>query len=131
MPRRISVMTFILLVVMQAAAFDHSGGGSSVAAPHGGSVVVSDEISGSVEVKFERPTVKIYFYDKAMKPLDPNTFNLTAELKHSSGKSLPVALVDEGGFVVGTIKKNIKKFDLYLNLKNRSSGKEDLLKFTF
>ena len=121
MSRKISLISFLLLVVMQAGAFDHSGGGSSVAAPHGGSMVVSDEISTNVEVRFDRSAVKIYFYAKDMKPLDSNSFNLSAEI-NSSGKNLPVVLVDKGGFAVVRIKKNIKKFDLYLNVKNKSSG---------
>lgn len=108
---------------------DHNGP-AGVQAPKGGTIRGREE--DFIEVVSKGKDIKVYFYDKDLKPLDPALFTTTAKVQLPRVKKtedLTLTLKDnalEGSYDA----KKTHRYTLLLTVKNQKEEHADTLKYT-
>lgn len=105
----------------------HSHEASAVAAPHGGSLRDAGELKGEVVITGD--TIKLYIYDKHLKPITIDKNELTGEVQFPKEKKKPIVLKKNGEVFEVTIKgiSKLHRYDLHINVEN--AGKKTLVDF--
>lgn len=127
-----TLLLLVILFAFKGYAFDHQLSSPKVNGLHKGQVVTADELGAHFEVVAQNKKVKIYIHDFAMKPQAVDSFTVTAKTQIGTKQSqieLPLK-VHKNYFEAEFAPKGVKKYDLYLSVKNNKNSKEDLLKYT-
>jgi len=124
------VFAAALAIGFSAHGFGHEGHSheaSAVAAPHGGSLRDAGELKGEVVITGD--TIKLYVYDKHLKPLVLDKKELTGEVQFPKEKKKPITLKKNGDVYEATVKGISKthRYDLHINVDN--AGKTTLVDF--
>ena len=124
----------LALAFVSAPAFAHEGHNhdapTTIQAPKGGVVKALDE--SRVEVVAKGKDIKIYFYDKEMKPREASGFKVTAIAELPRGKKSEVVnLGAKEAQLEGTYDaKGAHRYTLKLNVTDSKTGRADNLSFT-
>ncbi len=126
------LLLLALLFASKGYPYDHKMSYPAVSGVHQGQVVTADELGVHFEVVAQNKKIKIYIHDFAMKPHAASSFTVTAKTQIGTKQKqneLPLKL--NGNFFEADFSpKGVKKYDLYLSVKNNKNSKEDLLKYT-
>lgn len=127
-----SLLLIFTLLVCKAYAYDHQLSYPKVNGQHNGQVVSADELAAHFEVVAQNKKIKIYIHDFAMKPQPVTSFTVTAKTQiGTKDKQVELPLkAHQNYFEAEFAPKGVKKYDLYLSVKNNKNSKTDLLKFT-
>lgn len=126
------LLLLAVLIACKGYAYDHKISYPAVSGLHQGQIVTADELGAHFEVVAQNKKIKIYIHDLAMKPQAASLFTVTAKTQIGTKQKqneLPLKL--NGNFFEADFSpKGVKKYDLYLSVKNNKNAKEDLLKYT-
>lgn len=97
------------------------------AAPHGGTLRNAGEIKA--EIVLSGDSLKLYVYDKQLKPLKMEVPEVKGEVQFPKEKSKPVTFMKAGEFYEATVKGISKahRYDLHVNVV--TAGKKTLVDF--
>ena len=132
---KITIFTAICaLSLVAAVTHAHEGGHDApglVQAPKGGEIKAIEE--AYIEVLSQKNEVKIYFYQKDLKPFaDLKKFTVSAEAQLPRTKIMtPLTLKESGGSLTTKFDaKGAHRYTLVLKVKDSSHGHDDRLNFT-
>lgn len=127
-----TLLLLAFLIACKGYAYDHKISYPTVAGIYKGQVVTADELGAHFEVVAQNKKIKIYIHDFAMKPQAASSFTVTAKTQiGTKQKQMALPLKMNGDFFEADFSpKGVKKYDLYLSVKNNKNSKEDLLKYT-
>lgn len=128
-----TIVTYVILTIsLQTAA--HEGHAQdmpvNVQAPKGGVIKSLEETH--VEVVTKGKDVRIYLYDKDLKPQDVTKFKVTAQAElPKSKKKEAVSLVPKESYLEASFDaKGAHRYTLILTVVDPKTGHDDILKFT-
>jgi len=127
-------VTALLSVLLTSEVQAHEGhdhnGPAGVQAPKGGTIRGREE--DFIEVVSKGKDIKVYFYDKDLKPLDPALFTTTAKVQLPRVKKTEdLALTIKDNALEGTYEaKKTHRYTLLLSVKNQKDDSPDTLKYT-
>ncbi|WP_413289167.1 hypothetical protein [Bdellovibrio sp. HCB337] len=124
-----SVLLTLSLNVFAHEGHDHDGP-TNVQAPKGGVIKGLEETY--VEVVSKGKDVKIYLYDKELKPQDVTKYKVSAEAELPKAKKKePVTLTSKGThFEASFDAKGAHRYTLIVSVVDPKTGHDDSLKFT-
>jgi hypothetical protein len=124
------ILAASLIVTPFALAHEGHDEPVSVQAPKGG--VIKGIEDAYIEVVVKGKDVKIYFYDKDLKPQDVSTFKVSAVAELPRGKKAePVTLKAQGtSFEASFDAKGAHRYSLVLTVVDAKHGHDDKLTFT-
>lgn len=125
-----TVIAFSLILTPFAFAHEGHDEPATVQAPKGG--VIKGIEDAYIEVVVKGKDVKIYFYDKNLKPQEVSAFKVsaTAELPRSK-KAEPVTLNAQGNFFEAVFDaKSAHRYTLVLKVVDPKHGHDDKLTYT-
>lgn len=95
----------------------HSHEAALEAAPHGG--ILRDATPFKAEAVLNGDVVRVYVYDKKLKPLRLDKSEAKGEVHFPRQKAKPVTFKQRDGFYESTIKgiSKVHRYDLHLNLE--------------
>lgn len=127
-----TLLVFLMLLGCKLYAYEHQFNFPNMNGLHNGQVVTADELGALFEVVAENKKIRIYIHDLAMKPQAVSSFTITAKTQIGTKlKQMDLPLrAFEYNFEADFSPKGVKKYDLYLSVKNNKNSKVDLLKYT-
>lgn len=127
-----TLLSLILIFSCKGHTFDHQWRFPAVTGQYKGQVVTADELGAHFEVVARKKKIKIYIHDFAMKPQAVSSFTVLAKTQVGTKENqVELPLKARGDFFEADFApKGVKKYDLYLAVKNNKNSKEDLLKYT-
>src|SRR5688572_921411 len=117
--KRFLLSSFICLSLFSApsvmAGDDHNHEPAVEAAPHGGVLRNADPYKAEIVINGDN--VKVYVYDKALKPQALKTNELKGRVQFPKEEKKPVVFAKKGDFFEATIKgiSKVHRYDLHLN----------------
>jgi hypothetical protein len=132
--KAIFILTLILSGVVSTKTYSHEGqdhdAPTTLKAPKGGVIKALDE--SRVEVVSKGKDVKIYFYDKTMKPLVLSRFKVLAKAElPRTGRQETLALIDQSQFFEASYDaKGVHRYTLKLSITDTAIGRTENLNFT-
>ncbi|MCC2677829.1 MAG: hypothetical protein K0R29_405 [Pseudobdellovibrio sp.] len=132
MKKNILLMASVLLLgfaVQSHEGHDHNGP-AGVQAPKGG--IIKGNEDTYVEVVSRGKDLKVYLYDKDLKPVDPKSYNVSAKVqlpKVKKAEDLALTLKDNVLEATYDAKK-AHRYTLHLSLKSPKEEHADTLKYT-
>lgn len=130
----LKTMTLVMNLLLCTTALAHEGhdhdAPKNVQAPKGGVIKGMEETL--VEVVSKGKDLKIYFYDKDLKPQEVATYKVRAQAELPRGKKVePVTLTAKGTFIEASYDaKGAHRYTLTLFVTDPKEGHEDKLNFT-
>ena len=131
-----SKLTFFALIYllfnnMTLSAYDHGNAMPTMASRQGGQIVSSDTVNAHFEMVNTRKLLKLYVYPMDLKLFDSKNFGFKAicEKNGSKGQAPAVVVFKDGFYEIQFAHR--KGFKIYLNVTNKLTQKEDLLRFVF
>ncbi len=127
-------LTIFSLVFFSLTGFTHEGhdhgAPKGIVAPKGGLIRALEQTI--VEVVAKANTIKIYLYDRELKPLEVAPFTITAKAqKPRVKKKDDIILKPSGNYFEGTYDAGgIHRFTLLLSVKDPKEEHSDNLKYT-
>ncbi len=123
-------LSLSLMFCLSSAALAHDGHSheaSAQIAPHGGNLRDAGEIKGELVIKGD--SVKLYVYDKHLKPIKLSAVELSGDVQSPKEKSKPITLKKNGDIYEATIKgiSKVHRYDLHINIEHE--GKKTLVDF--
>lgn len=124
----------LALVFTASQGFAHEGhdhdAPKAITAPKGGVIKSLEETN--VEVVSKGNDLKVYLYDKELKPQDVGPFTVSAKAEMPrTKKTEDIVLKPMGNFFEATFDaKGIHRYTLLLSVKDPKTGHDDKLKFT-
>lgn len=128
MKRLLLWATFMALSASPAQAHEgHAHESSHEVPPHGGNLRAAGDLKGEIVISGD--TLKLYLYDKVLKPLKIEKTELKGEVQFPKEKSKPVSFKKKGEFYEATLKGISKthRYDLHINVEQ--AGKKTVLDF--
>ncbi len=132
--KKLATLSALAFVLSSPFGFGHEGHNhdapTTLKAPKGGVIKALDR--ARVEVVSKGKDVKVYVYDKGMKPAPASEFKISAqaELPRSKGKT-DVALTPKENFFEGSYDaKGSHRYTLKLAVTDSKTGRTDNLTFT-
>jgi len=126
------IATLLLVTFASVSASSHEDHGSpqNVQAPKGGVIKGLEETY--IEVVVKGKDVKIYFYDKELKPRDVAGYKVSAQAELPRSKKIePVKLTAKGGYFEAAYDaKGSHRYTLKLIVNDPKTGHNDNLQFT-
>ncbi len=106
---------------------DHNHEAAVEAAPHGGSLRNAGDYKAELVVNGDK--LKLYVYDKQLKPLKVEAAELKGDVQFPKEKSKPVVFKKNGEFHEATIKgiSKVHRYDMHVNLD--ISGRKVVIDF--
>lgn len=120
--RNLKLYVLSCLVSTPAFAFDH--GQMLPKSSSGRPTALSEEVDGIFEAEIKNHLLKIYIFKMDHSPARLAQYSVTAHLLN--GKKFELKTSKEN--LESKLPASIKKFDLYLTVKNLQSGKNDELR---
>lgn len=126
---RVLPVVFVGLMSFAHEGHDHDAPRTGQA-PKGGVIKSLEETS--VEVVSKGKDLKIYFYDKELKPRDVETYTVSAKAELPRTKKIEnITLKPMGTFFEASFDaKGAHRYTLLLAVKDPKAANEDMLKFT-
>lgn len=127
------VMALAFLGFCNTAIIAHEGkdhdAPTTIKAPKGGIVKALDQ--SRVEVLAKGKNIKIYLYDRDMKPAAINDFKIIAQAEHPRSKKVEdIKLDPKDSFFDGTYDaKGVHRYKLKLDVTHAKTGQTDSLTF--
>lgn len=127
------LLTLVFLVFSSSALMAHEGkdhdAPTTIKAPKGGVVKALD--ASRVEVVAKGKSIKIYLYDKDMKPAVPGEFSLVAQAELPRSKKVEeIKLEPKDSFFEGAYDaKGVHRYKLKLEITHSKTGQTDKLTF--
>lgn len=122
------VSALVLSVPTLTMAGDsHNHEAAVEAAPHGGSLRASGEYKAEIVINDDK--LKLYIYDKKLKPKQLEKTVLTGGVQFPKEKVKPISFKKNGDFYESTIKgiSKVHRYDLHVNIE--ADGKKTLIDF--
>lgn len=123
---------FVVLMMLGGQVFAHEGhdGPVAVQAPKGGVIKATDD--AYFEVLSKGKDLRIYAYDKDLKPADPAKFQVTAQAQPPRGKKAEkVTLTAKDGYYQADYDaKGVHRYTLILTVKDGHEDHGHTLNFT-
>ncbi len=132
--KRKSFLVFGVSLLMSHAASAHEGHNhdapTMIKAPKGGVIKALDE--SRVEVVPKGKEVKIYLYDKEMKPRDASGFKITAKAELPRSKKIQaVEFMAKGNILEGSFDaQGSHRYTLRLSVTDSKTNRTDEISFT-
>lgn len=132
--KKMTVTLFAILALHSTTLFAHEGhnhdGPVSVQAPKGGVIKAIDE--NYIEVVVKKQNLKIYFYDKELKPAEVAPFKVKAiaEMPRTKKRDEITLVAQAHSFEAQYDAKNIHRYTLLLEVKHPGEDHVDKIKFT-
>jgi hypothetical protein len=97
------------------------------AAPHGGTLRNAGEYKAEIVINGD--TLKLYVYDKQLKPLKVEKAELTGDVQFPKEKSKPITFKKAGDAFEATVKgiSKVHRYDMHVNVE--VSGKKAVADF--
>ncbi len=123
------VVTSLLLGItgQLVAHDDHHHEAAVEAAPHGGNLRNAGEYKAEIVINGDH--LKLYFYDKNLKPLKVDKSEIAGDVQFPKEKSKPITFKKAGDYYETTIKgiSKVHRYDMHVKLE--IAGKKTLVDF--
>lgn len=126
--------TLLTIILLVSPTFAHEGhdhdAPTALQAPKGGTIKSLEQTN--VEVTFRGKNLKIYLYDKDLKPQNVKGYQLTAKAEHPRNKKTEdISLVAKETFYEAEYDgKGIHRYTLLLTVVDPKTGHNDKLSYT-
>lgn len=106
---------------------DHNHEAAVEAAPHGGSLRNAGDYKAELVINGDK--LKLYIYDKQLKPVKIDKAELKGDVQFPKEKSKPIVFKKNGEFHETTVKgiSKVHRYDMHVNLE--ISGKKVVIDF--
>lgn len=126
MTRKLILISALMLAATLSFAHDgHNHEAAVEAAPHGG--ILRDAPPYKSEVVLNGDNVKLYVYDKALKPMEIKLQELSGDVQFPRQKTKPVTFKKSGEVFVATIPGigKVHRYDMHVFLDEKKTIKAD------
>ncbi len=126
--KRLLIATMLYFSFTPLIAGDgHNHEAAVEAAPHGGTLRNAGE--NKAEIVVNGDNLKLYFYDKELKPLKIEAKEIKGDVQFPKEKKKPITFRKSGDFYETTVKGigKVHRYDMHVNLE--AAGKKILVDF--